>query len=197
MAEYWYLATFVLEKLIQITRTNVAALELDFTNEGFKFRISDMMDASFVRDMMKSSKVWPRPAFQVDLSYKVGALLREWVGTFRDKSLSQRQDQKSMTIIILTDEKWIGTNKEGDISDCIVREMKALYRLSGDRTSKRPISIQFIAFGDDADALKRLKTLANDLKNDHGIDNVDVEEWTGDVYKMLLGSFVEGINWQS
>ncbi|ELR10226.1 hypothetical protein VC83_08983 [Pseudogymnoascus destructans] len=54
-----------------------------------------------------------------------------------------------------------------------------------------PVSIEFIQFGHDPNATSRLRRLDDDLVY-YGIpDIVDSEHCSGDVNKMLLGSFVE------
>ena len=69
---------------------------------------------------------------------------------------------KKMTLIILTDGLWQGCVSEGDVEKLIVRFITDL----GEKLKKwetRWFSIQFVSFGDDEPALKRLQKLDDNM----------------------------------
>lgn len=135
----------------------------------------------------------PRPDKETDMVAKLGPLLFKWLETFRDPRTRSRA--RSMTLIILTDGCWKGMINTDQLEDLIVQFNNDFKKVPGAGLLQRYVSIQFISFGDDRGALGRLRHLDNDLVFDRSIDDIiDTESWTGDVYKMLLGSLVPDID---
>lgn len=169
-------------------------MDLAFTNGSFSCKIKDKTLVNDISNAMNRPDVRPRPEYQTDLSHKLGGLLLGWLDKFKQKR--SKAEMRKLTLIILTDGIWTGMAKESDVEERIVIYAKNLLEVPGSELLTRPVSIQFVAFGKDSYALSRLRHLDNNLKYNHNIDDiVDTEEWTGDVYKMLLGSFVPNIDW--
>ncbi|KAH9906194.1 hypothetical protein F4778DRAFT_724942 [Xylariomycetidae sp. FL2044] len=104
---------------------------------------------------------------------------------------------KPKTILILTDGIWAGIGDE-NIDTLIKSSINMIRReslSSDDRLlTRRPITFQFIRFGDDRDAIERLRRLDDGLKDQGYPDLVDTEPAIGDVYKMFLGSIFENMD---
>ena len=129
----------------------------------------------------------------------------ESLGTIFDKYLNSlcitSNQARNVTLIVLTDGAWDGTTNKERVSDKIVEFLEQL----GKRTTTlkhRQFSIEFVQLGDDEEASKRLKHLDNFLREKQSgestnqgpakyKDMIDYEPASGDVNKMLLGSFVE------
>lgn len=71
--------------------------------------------------------------------------------------------KKRQTLIILTNGKWEGSSNKRDVEDLIIKFIKRLERIK-DRMEDRWFSIQFVSFGDDENALRRLAFLDDELE---------------------------------
>ncbi|PVI06060.1 hypothetical protein DM02DRAFT_34015 [Periconia macrospinosa] len=122
-----------------------------------------------------------------DIGLTLGKILRD-LGPKGPKSLSSRlglhkNEKYGVTIYVLTNGIW----RDGD--DWLDGIVKPIKNLVAQGTEKRQLGIQFIQFGQDPEGTKRLEILDDELRQ-HGVteDFVDIEHWTGNVYKMLLGA---------
>lgn len=192
MREEWFKVTFVLEKLAQKAAwIDKDGMDLEAVDGSETKKIQEASLRQDIKAFMESSRVKPRRDSSTDMSKKLGEALFNWLQGFQRDS----QNMKKLTLIILTDGRWTGMQNPQGVEEVIVRFDKNLKLMAGNNLLKRCVSIQFISFGDDPDALYRLRHLDNDLKYDRSIEDiVDTEHYDGDVYKMLLGSFVEGID---
>ncbi|VUC32782.1 unnamed protein product [Clonostachys rosea] len=97
--------------------------------------------------------------------------------------------RKRQTLIILTNGKWEGSSKERDVEDLIIKFVNLLEKKLG-RMENRWFSIQFVSFGDDEKALKRMEYLDDDLEASEDI--IDVKPWNcQDVNQLILGSMTQ------
>ncbi|CAG9997041.1 unnamed protein product [Clonostachys byssicola] len=98
--------------------------------------------------------------------------------------------KKRQTLIILTNGKWEGSSNKRDVEDLIIKFIKRLEKIK-DRMEDRWFSIQFVSFGDDENALKRLAFLDDELEARKDI--VDAKPWNcQDVNELILGSITQG-----
>ena len=118
--------------------------------------------ARFTDKMVKAAPQDSHDQGHTDMEAKIGHIL--------SRSLSSaRTWKKDVTLIVLTDGKWKSTTNPkiavGNKLVGAVEEMDRLY--AGHRT--RPLTFQFVYFGDDKEAISRLEYLDDDLAQDRGI----------------------------
>ncbi len=132
-------------------------MELRFTNTSRSEAPSRGKELERFKDAMASQEVRPnRPGWQTDMSAVLGDILTEWLERPGDS-------KKNMTIIVLTDGMWKGMDREEAVYEKII-EFEMVKRNKIQNVRKRPVSIQFVSFGNDAFALDRLNRLDNELK---------------------------------
>ena len=73
-------------------------------------------------------------------------------------------------MIVLTDGLWRAMPTGSEVEDLIIKFDKMLKEIRETELLTRPVSIEFVSFGSDADAIYRLRHLDNDLKFDEGIE---------------------------
>jgi len=113
--------------------------------------------------------------------------MRETLGEIFEEYLEKRQagKAKKLTLIVLTDGIWKGSVPPEGVEEKIVEFLGKFETLKD-----RAFSIQFVRFGDDPDAIEKLRRLDDELPKRPGIrDIIDTEPWTGNVRKMIIGSF--------
>ncbi|KAI0379192.1 hypothetical protein F5Y04DRAFT_259958 [Hypomontagnella monticulosa] len=180
MYPYWDSMTTVLETLVaKVDSLDKNGLDLEFT-VGDDYKTYNA----------RGNKLLPKfeAAKQEALSrrYHIETDMAKNLNRIFDKYLLDTR--REMTLIVLTDGDWRGTLESRDVERAIADFLKkpALTQ----RLQKRWFTIQFIAFGPDVPDI--LKHLDDDIGKEYHIpDVVDVEHVSGDVYKMILGSFVD------
>ncbi|TDZ20068.1 putative serine/threonine-protein kinase MPS1-like protein [Colletotrichum orbiculare MAFF 240422] len=96
---------------------------------------------------------------------------------------------KKQTLIVLTDGLWGGSDKTNDVENVIKDFVKKLKK-NLKKAESRWFSIQFISFGDDERALKRLEGLDDHLDTEEDI--VDAKRWnSGSLRQLILGSMTQ------
>lgn len=193
MSEHWHEVTFVLEMLYsKCTKLDEDGIDVHFTGGNEKVRNAKGKDGlSKIRaKMLESNDSRPTEDCHTDMASPLTKLLGAWLTTYKKK----RDQQKSLTIIVLTDGKWIGNRYQPDAVDKAIEKFDVQLRQHAGLTPERSVSIQFVSFGNDPDALHRLDRLDNDLKYKGVADIVDTEPSNGDVYKMILGSIDEAMD---
>jgi serine/threonine protein kinase len=166
MLEYWSEAMFLLEILVTKTwNIDPDGVELMFTNTSFEVKgeaKKKERDLEEFKKAMTNPEV--RPAnWRTDMSVKLNDVLFKWLSRFKKNNLSGKPTN-SLTVIVLTDGKWEGmASKPLEVDDMIVDFHARLRELVGAFQPKRPVSIQFVSFGHDPNAIYRLRRLDNDL----------------------------------
>ncbi|KAF4932675.1 putative serine/threonine-protein kinase MPS1-like protein [Colletotrichum fructicola] len=103
---------------------------------------------------------------------------------------------KKQTLIVMTDGLWEGSTEEYDVDNTISNFIVKL-KTKLDKAERRWFSIQFVSFGDDEKALKRLKRLDDELRSTAKEDVVDSKPWhSTDVNMLILGSIQQGMDAQ-
>ncbi|QIX02121.1 hypothetical protein AMS68_007638 [Peltaster fructicola] len=105
--------------------------------------------------------------------FKEKSRVRDWMRLWRPKGIS---------IYILTDGNWDLDGVRTTIHDCVKR-------LEAHKMDRRELCISFIAFGDDEQCHRRMQEL-DDMRigGKKVTDIVDSEHYTGNFWKMILGS---------
>jgi hypothetical protein len=191
MIPHWERLKYLLETLVM----KAEGLDDDGVNLAFthgKVALKDARQKAEVQfmDKLKNPEAMPREEWLTDMKVRLLGILNEYVRYVEIKYL-RHETPKNMTVIVLTDGVWGGTQDKEDVYFSIVNFIKRFERIYKGEISTRPVSIQFIQFGKDPDATARLKRLDDDMKVEGIPDLVDTEHCDGDVNKMLLGSF----NW--
>jgi hypothetical protein len=181
-----------------VKRMDPDGIEIRFTNarRSTKGRSKD-------RDALLALLRSVVPKGQSDIALSLGTRIlrayepKPYKNTNKFSSLL-RKGKWGVNIYVLTDGVW----EEGDSwLDGLVEPIKYLL---GKGMALNEMGIQFIQFGNDEEGTKRLKMLDEELRK-HGVmkwvncasnttwltfdrDIIDTEAWTGNVYKMLLGS---------
>ncbi|KIW73675.1 hypothetical protein PV04_01773 [Phialophora macrospora] len=140
-------------------------------------------DVAKFKEAMKMAESKPIPGVKTDMSLMLGFLLDKYITHLSNVGTNKARKQ---TIIVLTDGKWELVKVSKVIKD-FVDKWKGLDR---DKIESRSMGIQFVQFGNDPDATLRLEYLDNKLPFEGVPDIVDTEPSLGDVYKMLIGSFI-------
>lgn len=190
----WYRATYLLETMVmKAFAQDPDGMDLNFTTGTV--RIEQEEKSSVFVNKMKQG--YPKPGVGTNMVESLGKIFNQYLNRLR----LTRGQTKDVTLIVLTDGLWSGTARKEDVKEKIVDFLKSLDRLNHSM-KHRPFSIEFVRFGGDHDAKIRLKDLDNFLRQrnagagsqsaaDTYKDMIDTEHASGDVNKMLLGSFVE------
>ncbi|KAK6223619.1 hypothetical protein QIS74_03563 [Colletotrichum tabaci] len=189
-------------------------LELYFTNPDTNPRATVAESRSqqvrlFLKAMKYAQPEEPKSPAQAVNTTVVPELARI-INRYTRAKASKRPPRKK-TIIILTDGIWKGMKMERTIDIYLRSVMYELKDLHGDLPTRqpgqlqeqvdistiRPVTIQFVQFGEDANAVERLRRLDDDMKLYGCPDLIDTEHADGDVYKMFLGSLCQDIDKQA
>jgi hypothetical protein len=158
MKDHWAEATELLEVLVKKAQyQDENGMDLFFTLGQGNVKGSNE-PTRFVKEMQEPNNS-PRQFGHTDMNMKLGDILAKYL---RELKPPYRQ-QKNLTLIVLTDGKWEGTSNKYEVEEKIVKFLKELIKIKGE-LQERPVSIQFVRFGDDPDAVSRLRRLDNDLK---------------------------------
>jgi len=163
MSEYWYEATYLLTTLMMKTEgLDKDGMDLFFTLGpiSVKGKKSTSKFEKAMRDARptQGDKIPTSTNMRTSLS----KILNEYVNMVENKHGSNT-GVKDLTIIVLTDGIWGGENERDSVNDMIIQLLKRL-KTTMDHLRDRPVSIQFIQFGNDEDATFRLRKLDNGLK---------------------------------
>ena len=206
MDGYWGETTLLLETLVKkVAGLDEDGVDLMFTVGGND--VANQKGTSKIMSMMRNDKVHPKEGMHTDMATCLGEAFDKYI-----KEAKRKQNHvatlKRLTLIVLTDGIWAGTFVKEDVRNKFIVFSRALEKIIGE-LPVRPVSVEFIQFGNDPDATYRLRGLDDDweyygiryarspIPNEHAKltftnrDIVDTEPCSGDVNKMLLGSFVE------
>ncbi|KFY38314.1 hypothetical protein V494_04413 [Pseudogymnoascus sp. VKM F-4513 (FW-928)] len=183
MDQYWYNARYLLKTLLlKATGQDENGMDLSFTSGNVSVRGSNDL-AKFMK-AMDDSKPQPRLHIHTDMRRSLGDIFHKYYQG------ATRRDAKNLTVIVFTDGMWDGMEDKDEVGNLIIAFAKKLQKTVGDLKA-RPVSIEFVQFGKALEAANRLRRLDDDLVVSGIPDIVDSEHCSGDVNKMLLGSFVE------
>jgi hypothetical protein len=213
MAPYWDDAIFLLDVIAsRISGYDTDGLDLRFTNDTLGLanissqrRLRLKKDSKFKTAMDKAR---PNPMDKLRVGTNMAKGLENIFNVYLHKLEGGKA--KKFTLVVLTDGLWIDMGNDKDRVRRVIKEVMTHcnkeWKSKSDnsdgntatRASKlRPVSIQFVQFGQDEDAFMTLRHLDNELENDREFidgeigDVVDHEmfEIRGDLNKIILGSF--------
>ncbi|KFZ05322.1 hypothetical protein V501_08467 [Pseudogymnoascus sp. VKM F-4519 (FW-2642)] len=185
MSRYWANAKFLLETLIlKAIGQDDNGMDLSFTFGNISVQNSNVV--SKFTDAMDDQEARPRDHLHTDMKGSLGDIFYEYFQVAKKRG----SWSKNLTLIVLTDGKWDGMEDKNGVDTMIIEFGNQVQKIFGN-LKHRPVSIEFIQFGYDPNATSRLRRLDDDLVYSGIPDIVDFEHCSGDVNKMLLGSFVE------
>lgn len=92
-------------------------------------------------------------------------ILRNWSTSFTKK------EKKKLTLIVLTDGVWAGVQKKGIVANGIVHAVETAQNRGGSlrkQLGQRGLSIQFVRFGNDEEAIAEFDYMDNSLRGTDG-----------------------------
>jgi hypothetical protein len=165
MSKHWGLVAETMKALLSLIR--------DLDDDGFEIRFTcDSSHSFFGRNsgarLEKSLQLErPRSDMHTDMRMVLGEIFDEYVR--RKLPYSMSSNHRNMTIIVLTDGVWDGMADPRHVRGKIVRFVRRVRDIRGDFV-ERPVSIQFIQFGNDPQAVRMLQYLDDDLATDEDIE---------------------------
>lgn len=164
MAPYWHEATYLLETLVmKAIGQDEDGMDLLFTAAG-NFNLKNEKHAQAFVDAMKNEQAVPKDDTRTDIRKPLGDIFHKYlVEVKKAQNSSQDEEVKNLTVIILTDGIWAGMKSKNEVNQQIVKFVMDLTATIGDHLH-RPVSIEFIQFGDDEDATHELRDLDDNLK---------------------------------
>lgn len=159
MKDFWYEANYLLETLVmKASGQDENGMDLIFTSGPIK--VENRNGKSDFLKAMKNERAQPKPGIRTDMRKPLGNILSKYLEELKPHS---KEKFKNLTLIVLTDGVWEGMRDKDEVNQKIVSFVQGLRDAIGD-LKDRPVSIEFIQFGNDADASYRLQRLDNDMK---------------------------------
>ncbi|KAI1335788.1 hypothetical protein F5Y15DRAFT_222823 [Xylariaceae sp. FL0016] len=189
MLQYWDDMLVAFETLVRkVDGLDRDGLDLEFTM-GETYSAKDAKAKQLLANFRKakqeaiSRNTHQHMVYQTDMEESLRNIFDRYLGN----------PKRKMTLIVFTDGLWHGTVDSKGMLDLKKVEIaiteflkKSLFQ---DKLEKRWFTIQFVSFGNAG--LGILKRLDDDIAKEYGIpDVIDTESISGDVDKMILGSFV-------
>jgi hypothetical protein len=161
MKSYWREA----DELLGVLIDTAYGIDVDFSDTNGQVQISGTNDKTKIQRAMKDAE--PQEWMRTDMRVAFGSLFAEYHRKLLDDSRSGRPLRK-MTVIVLTDGLWEGTLEKKDVNENIVDFVRKVFNIFG-TLEERPVTIQFIQFGQNIEATSRLRFLDKYLNPIYGI----------------------------
>jgi hypothetical protein len=167
MGQHWGQATWLLKTLVM----KAEGLDPDGPDLRFTMGTHELQRerrASAFEEAMKHADAIPRDSDVTDIRVSLGKIFDQYLEGLRApwRGLNIR----ALTIIVLTDGLWQGVEVKEEVDEQIVTFVRRVRELTNNVIPRR-VSIEFIQFGKDSMATKRLRNLDDDLKA-RGIESV-------------------------
>ncbi|KAL8820291.1 MAG: hypothetical protein Q9223_001457 [Gallowayella weberi] len=190
MRTHWAETEYLLKTLVlKAAGQDDDGLDLSFTLGQEKLANKKSTSKDWERAMEKAQPGTQRSNMKTRLAEIFEGYLRQ---VQEPKAHHSAKPLRKLTIIVLTDGIWGGMgNNQNAVSETIVNFHHKLQRLHANNLDDRIVSIEFVQLGNDAAATYRLRQLDTGMKWKGIPDIIDTEPASGDVNKMLLGSFVQ------
>lgn len=163
MEAHWYEATQLLEVLVKKAKgVDENGMDLRFTTGDTSLNNQNSAP-EFVKSMYRARpKTRSKERAHTDLRSSLGDIWQDYLSKLRRRTANI----KDVVVIVLTDGIWKGMENPEAVADHIklcTDQLKALQNLK-----LRPFSIEFIQFGNDEAATKRLRYL-DDYLHQEGV----------------------------
>ena len=155
MNDHWFEATKLLELLVKKAKgVDENGMDLRFTT-GTTALYNKESASEFISKMKKARpKTGSKERAHTNLKNSLGTILHEFSTSLKNG----RGKVKDAVVIILTDGVWAGMEDKRSVAQLIKRFSDQL-ESHNHGLKERPFSIQFIQFGNNQDATRRLKYL--------------------------------------
>ncbi|OCT51221.1 hypothetical protein CLCR_07949 [Cladophialophora carrionii] len=186
MAEHWEHVKIKLGQLVKYAgNIDKDGMELKFTVSSTKFKATNKV-LSFEKEL-DNEKHTPGQRAETNMSVVLGSILSKYLETVAP---SKKSMPRKMTIIVLTDGKWKDMKNSLAVDDKIVEFSEHLRKLRPNtlEEDERRLSIQFVQFGNDAQATHRLRRLDDHLQFRGVPDIVDHKRADAEPFDILAGS---------
>ncbi len=164
MKPYWREADELLGVLMD-TAYRIDDDGIDFSDTNGQVQIFGTNDKTRIQKAMKDAE--PQGSMRTDMRVALGSLFAEYHRKLYELHRSH-QPLRKMTVIVLTDGLWEGTLEKEDVEKNIVDFVQKVFDIFG-TLEERPVTIQFIQFGQNSEATSRLRFLDEGLKPTYGI----------------------------
>lgn len=162
MAQHWPNVLFTIETLyLKLDGLDKNSIDLFFTDRKKSSQNKEDLKRSWGRTSLLRSMNEAQPAAPNAYDERVRTNMREVLSPIFQKFMASRRDRR-MTLIVLTDGVWEGSNNEDGVAQKITEFYKK-WQLKGRVVEDRWFSIQFVSFGNDEAALHRLQVLDGEL----------------------------------
>ena len=152
MEANWYEATYLLETLVEMAEgLDEDGMDLRFTIGSVKLEGKDLA-TKFVNSMKKAR---PIKGTRTDLRSSLGDILDVYKNKLRERRMHPSITVKDVVLLILTDGIWAGMDDKQLVAEKLKVFQKGLKDID-DSLKLRPFSVEYIQFGNDEDAMKRL-----------------------------------------
>lgn len=156
MRYHWDQAGYLLETLLlKATGQDDNGIDLSFTS-GNVF-VENSKDISKFTKAMDNPKAQPTEHMNTDMKKSLGEIFSDYI-SYISEAKANKKEIKNLTLIVLTDGKWDGMDDKDEVGSKIIEFSEKALELVG-KLKDRPVSIEFIQFGDDPDATSRLRRL--------------------------------------
>ncbi|OAG09166.1 uncharacterized protein CC84DRAFT_1087168 [Paraphaeosphaeria sporulosa] len=156
-------ATFLLETLVMKAKPfDKDGMDLFFTLSSTSIKGSK--DESKFRSKMQATRPRDGSNMITDMVRPIETVFSTY---FKELEKSKRKGTKpkeELTLIILTDGIWAGMETSDEVYKYILKLLKDLEKRKILGYKKRPVSIEFVQFSDNADATERLRALDDDIE---------------------------------
>jgi hypothetical protein len=157
MRDHWFSAKYLLETLL--LKLNAAVefqrIELNFTIGHV--RVLDKTKIDEFSNAMEDRSVAPRTGMYTDMRASLTEIFTNYIAEFKQKGPLD-SEVRGFTLFVLTDYVWAANPNKVEVKRVIDRVTTKSGMLIGD-LKDRPVSIEFIQFGTDKDAIHRLQEL--------------------------------------
>ena len=160
MRQYWGQATWLLETLVM----KAAGIDPDGPDLRFtmgKYELKREERSSAFKEAMTRADTMPRDSDVTDIRVSLGKIFDQYLEGLKTPWRGLKVN--ALTIIVLTDGLWQGVEVKEEVDDQIVTFVRRVRELTNNVIPRR-VSIEFIQFGKDAEATKRLRNLDDHLK---------------------------------
>ena len=164
MHDHWDQATILLELLV----TKAAGLDKNGMDVSFtrgNAVLNGEKDAKLFRKVMLKRDVQPQAGVHTDMRSSLGFIFEQYI-RYLSSPLSQK---KHLTLIVFTDGLWEGTPSKETVEDKVADFIKRVVDIRGTLIN-RPVSLQFVQFGNDPEATLRLQHMDDELR--YEVDNM-------------------------
>lgn len=170
MEAHWDEATYLLETLVMKAKHyDDDGMELFFTLSRASAKGKD---ESKFRDKMREQRPRKGTGMNTDMVAPIERIFKRYFDKLDEYDDRKRKGKKpkeerkeALTLIVLTDGVWAAMRHSDDVFDYMKTVLlKELERRKILRFTERPVSIEFVQFGNDDDATERLRALDDDME---------------------------------